>query len=90
MDKKQKISEVIDKSSVILDAFKPVVSALFPKATAPVIFAGKVLDNLKKVDDDTAKNVVFGLSATVIYLNDMLKEYSNSGKINEKGLADNL
>lgn len=76
-----KFKDVVNKASDIIDVFTPVTKLLFPKATIPVVIAGEVLDNLTKFDDEILKDSVFGITATSLYLDEVVKDYKQTGKI---------
>lgn len=89
----KKTDDIIDKVSPIVNAIGSVASVFFPKISAPVVLASKVLDQIQNINDEDAKNIVFGLSATSNELDLIIDEYNKSGKLdieNLKILSENI
>lgn len=84
----EKIEKSLNKVSNILNIFRPLASVFGSKVSVPVVLASEVLDNLVKTDDKVAKDVVFGLSASVIFLEKLREQIKNNEKVDYNAFDD--
>lgn len=88
-----KINDTISGLGKVLGAIAPVFTKFYPNISAPVVLAGEALQNLAKVDENRTNGVVFGISATSLYVDEILADYNKSRVLDVEKLqlvADNL
>lgn len=65
----------------------PIASFISPKITAPVVIASKILDKLTSADDKILKENVFGITATALYLDEIIKEFKEKKELDLEKLS---
>lgn len=82
----EKIKNGAEIVSGVVSAVAPVAKFVAPKFSVPIIWAGEALKNLVGIDDEIAKNQIFGLTATSLYIDEVIKDFLNTGKIDVEKL----
>lgn len=82
----KKVADVSGKANLVVNALGSVASVFFPKISASVAMASSVLEQIAKIDDEVAKDAVFGLSKTAETLQELANKAKNGEEIDYKTL----
>lgn len=83
---KEKLADFTDKVNPIVKGLGALASIFLPKVSVPIVLASEVLDEISKIDDKDAENVVLGLTATSQALDDIAIQAKEGKQVDYKQL----